>query len=44
MGRLAERTGFATMFLMVAALPLIGLGGLRWLGSVEPVEKEQELV
>jgi MFS family permease len=33
MGRLAEAAGFETMFLVVAALPLLGLGGLRWLGA-----------
>jgi MFS family permease len=45
MGRLAESAGFETMFLVVAALPLLGLGGLRWLGKrrASP-EREQELV
>jgi MFS family permease len=45
MGRLAENAGFETMFLVVAALPLLGLGGLRWLGKrrASP-EREQELV
>jgi MFS family permease len=31
MGQLADRAGFGAMFLVVAALPLLGLGGLRWL-------------
>jgi MFS family permease len=35
MGRLAEAAGFEPMFFAVAALPLIGLGGLRWLGGRE---------
>ena len=35
MGRLAEAAGFTTMFLVVAALPLLGLGGLSWLGAPE---------
>ncbi len=36
MGRLAETAGFEAMFLLVAALPLLGLGGLRWLSDREP--------
>lgn len=35
MGRLAEAVGFQVMFLIVALLPLLGLGGLRWLGAGE---------
>jgi len=31
MGQMADRAGFVAMFLAVAALPLLGLGGLRWL-------------
>jgi predicted MFS family arabinose efflux permease len=31
MGQLADRAGFGPMFLVVAALPLLGLGSLRWL-------------
>jgi predicted MFS family arabinose efflux permease len=31
MGRLAEAAGFQGMYLVVAALPLIGLAGLHWL-------------
>jgi MFS family permease len=31
MGQLADRGGFGAMFLAVAVLPLLGLGGLRWL-------------
>jgi MFS family permease len=33
MGRLAEILGFEGMFLVVAGLPLVGLGGLQWLGD-----------
>jgi MFS family permease len=36
MGRLAESAGFEVMFLTVAALPLLGLGGLRCLGAGTP--------
>ena len=35
MGRLAEAAGFETMFLVVAALPLLGLGGLSRLAAPE---------
>jgi hypothetical protein len=33
MGRLADAAGFQIMFLVVALLPLLGLGALRWLGT-----------
>lgn len=38
MGRLAEQAGFEAMFLSVAALPLLGLAGLRWLRAGAPPE------
>jgi MFS family permease len=34
-GRLADAAGFQTVLLVVAALPLLGLGGLRWLRTRE---------
>ena len=36
MGRLADAQGFETMFLVVAALPILGLAALRWLGWGTP--------
>jgi MFS family permease len=39
MGQLADRAGFPGMFLAVGVLPLLGLGGLRWLrGPAGPRE------
>ncbi len=35
MGRVADALSFQVMFLAVAALPLLGLGGLRWLRGWE---------
>ena len=41
MGRLADARGFRVMFLAVAALPLLGLGGLRWLrGSAGHIRRQ----
>ena len=39
MGQLADRAGFPGMFLAVGVLPLLGLGGVRWLrGPAGPRE------
>jgi MFS family permease len=42
MGSLAEAAGFQVMFLAVALLPLLGLGGLRWLGTEKRPHSETE--
>ena len=42
MGRLADALGFHVMFLVVASLPLLGLGGLRWLRGWEGLDADAE--